>query len=102
MQNEVGIIVSKFLEIECLGVKYFKSICKEPERENIKEILNLTSYFLSFVIEEDNQMLMVEVIKEELKLVPYCFKKDKILGLDGCPMEFFIHSLTKLIIVVRF
>jgi hypothetical protein len=38
-------------------------------RENIKKVINLTSYFHGFVNEEINEEIMEEVSKEKLKVV---------------------------------
>jgi hypothetical protein len=46
--------------------------------------------FPRFVEEEDNRTLMEEVIEEELKEVLHSFQKDKIPGLDGWSMDFFV------------
>jgi hypothetical protein len=43
--------------------------------------MKLTTHFPRFVIEEDNQMLMEEVSKEQLKIVLASFKIDKSQGL---------------------
>jgi hypothetical protein len=40
--------------------------------------------------EEDNKALMEEVSEDELKEVLHSFQKDKILGLDGWSMDFFV------------
>jgi hypothetical protein len=46
--------------------------------------------FPKFVEEEDNEMFMVEVTKGELTEVLHSFQRDKILGLDGWPIEFYL------------
>ena len=43
-----------------------------------------------FVEEEDNISLMEEVTKEELKVSLHSFHKDKIHGMDGWTIEFFL------------
>jgi hypothetical protein len=50
-----------------MGVTHFQSIYKEPNRQNIAEILKISSFYPSFVIEEENQLQMEIVSKEELK-----------------------------------
>jgi len=42
---------------------------------------------------EDNEMLMAEVSKEELKGILHSFQKDKILGPNGWTIEFFLVFL---------
>jgi hypothetical protein len=51
---------------------------------------SLAQLFPGFVEEEDNRSLMEEVSKEELKEALHSFQKEKILGLDGWPIEFFL------------
>eukprot|EP01018_Ginkgo_biloba_P028285 Gb_00400 [translate_table: standard] len=77
MQKEEGETVRSFPDLAPMGVNHFKSIYKELERANIAEILKLTSFFPSFLSEEDNELMMEEVSKEELKTVIASFKKDK-------------------------
>jgi len=53
MKNE-GHIVRRCSEIVDIGISHFWSIYKEPNMANIVEIMKLTTYFTSFVFEEDN------------------------------------------------
>ena len=46
--------------------------------------------FPRFVEDEDNRTLMEEVTEEEVKEVLHSFQKDKIPGLDGWSMDFFV------------
>jgi hypothetical protein len=65
--------------------------CKKPDRENIAETMKLTSFFPIFVLEDNNQILMEEVSKDELQSILAFFKKDKSLGPKEWTMEFFIE-----------
>ena len=53
-------------------------------------------FFLKFFEEEDSNLLMEVVLKEELQVVLHSFQRDENLGLDGWPIEFFI-GLSELI-----
>jgi hypothetical protein len=44
------------------------------------------------VDQEQNDSLMVEVTKEELQKTLHNFQKDKILGSDGLPVEFYSRT----------
>jgi hypothetical protein len=74
---------SGFHDLENMGVHHFKEIFKEPDRENLGEILKVVSYFPIFVNEEENNILYRPVTKEELMFVLSTFQKDKSPGLDG-------------------
>jgi hypothetical protein len=50
--------------------------------------VRLALFFPSFVDEEDNRVLMVEVTEEQLKEVLHSFHKDKSLGPDGWTIDF--------------
>jgi hypothetical protein len=65
-----------------MRVSHFQSLYKELVRENIAEILKLTSFFPSFVSDEANALLIEEVTKEEMKVVQTSMQKDKSPGLD--------------------
>jgi hypothetical protein len=54
----------------------------------IAEIVKMTSFFPSFVNEEDNQKLMEDISKDELHLVLHTFLKNKSPGPDDLPIEF--------------
>jgi hypothetical protein len=56
-------------------------------------VIRLSNSFPSFVKEEENQGLIKEVGKEELYQTLQSFQKDKSLGPDGLPVEFFLGYL---------
>jgi hypothetical protein len=91
LQNDEGVLVGGFHEIQKLHVNHFNNIHKAPKRENIEQIHNISSLFLSFVSKKDKQMMMEEVSKEKLKYVMASFQKDKSLRLDGWFFELFIY-----------
>jgi hypothetical protein len=73
-----------------LGVQHFQHIYKEPVKENIGEIMKVVSYFPRMIEEEKNKSLFRVATKEELRRVLHTFQKDKSLGLDGWPAEFYL------------
>jgi hypothetical protein len=50
----------------------------------------MVGFFPIFVNEEDSRNLMEEVFEEELKEVLCNFQKEKIPGMDGWHVEFFL------------
>jgi hypothetical protein len=71
-------------------VEYFTNIFKAQCETSIAEILQISQLFPSFVEQEDNKDLMAEVSKGELLEVVHSFQKDKSLGPDGWPIEFYL------------
>jgi hypothetical protein len=63
------------------------------QRDSLGDIVRTTLFFPSFFGEEGNWDLMAKVTEEELKEVLHIFQKDKIHGLDGWPIEFFLDSM---------
>jgi hypothetical protein len=76
MKDGLQHTINSFPELASLGVSHFQTIYKESDRENIVDILKLTSNFPRFVLEEDNNMMVEEIPKEELKSVLASFKKE--------------------------
>jgi hypothetical protein len=54
MQKEDRCTISTFRNIVDLGVSHFKGLYKELERVNINEIVNIASFFPSYVGEDKN------------------------------------------------
>jgi hypothetical protein len=75
--------------VENVGVAHFSNIFKEPLRENMVEIIKLSTYIPRFVNIEQNGILMEEVRKEESKAILCSLQKDKIQGPYGWPMELY-------------
>jgi len=65
--REDGSKSQKFNDIAALGVSHFERLYKEQDKDNIVEIVKMTSYFPSHVDEEVNQNLMAKVTNKELK-----------------------------------
>lgn len=56
---------------------------KEPDRENIEEILKVASYFPRLVGEKENERMYREVSREELLYVLNSFNKNRSPGPNG-------------------
>ena len=50
-----------------MGKNHFHTLFKEDRTTNLDDIIKLSSYFPSFVGEENNQNLFLEVTEIELK-----------------------------------
>jgi hypothetical protein len=50
----------------------------------------MSTFFPSFVSEEDKIIIMEEVLKDELETVLHYFQNDEILGFDGWSVELFL------------
>jgi hypothetical protein len=89
IQRSDGTMATSFEDIAVVGTTHFKDIFKEEQRSSIEAILKVASLFPSFVDQEQNESLMVEFTEEELQRNLHNFQKDKILGPDGLPVEFY-------------
>jgi len=90
VQNENGERVSKFRVIATVEVCVFQIKIKESIRINIVEIVSLSSYFPRFTNEDQNLDLMAKVKKGDMEKLVDSFQKDKSLGPDGWPIEFYL------------
>ena len=52
---------------------YFEGIYKEDSRASISKVVRMTSFFPSFVEEEDNERLLEKVSKDKLQEVMHSF-----------------------------
>jgi hypothetical protein len=78
-----------FPKLADLGVKYFSHILKELEKENIREIIIMASYFPRIVDEDDNKSMYKAVSWKELLIVLNTFQKNKIPSLYGWTVKFY-------------
>jgi hypothetical protein len=67
----------------------FLDSIQEPEHLDIGNIVKVISHYPQMVNEEDNVQMMKEISFEELMFVMNSFQKEKILGPDKWPIEFF-------------
>jgi hypothetical protein len=72
-------------------VKFFEEVFKEPDRENIEEILKVESYSPRLVGEEENERMYRAVTREELICFLNSYKKYRSPGPYGWTMEFYIE-----------
>ena len=89
MDEEVQ-TVRYFNGLATLGVNYFDQIYKNPDRENILEIIKVSRFFPQLVLEEDNQETFEECSKDKLQLVMPTFKNYMCPILDGWIIEFYL------------
>jgi hypothetical protein len=90
MRDKDGVEATSFEDLARIGKDHFERIYKDDNKVNIVDIIHMTYFFLSFVLEEDNGILMEEVSKAELKDVLHRFQKDKSPSPDGWLVEFFL------------
>eukprot|EP01018_Ginkgo_biloba_P027293 Gb_33895 [translate_table: standard] len=76
--NKEGAVVSGFEDLSKVGTEHFKSTYKEDNRASIAEVIQRTSFFPSFIGEEDHESLLKEISKEEILEVLQSLQKDKI------------------------
>jgi hypothetical protein len=89
LQGQGDSPATSFEDLAQLGITHFKSLFKADPRESIADIIKSTLYFPSFVDEDVNKDLFVEVTEKELKETIQSFQKDKIPGPDRWTIEFF-------------
>jgi len=87
MKDQEGRIVSTFLGLAEMGKNHFKTLYKADQRVNIAYIVRLALFYPSFVNEQNNRDLYMEVSEAELKETFPNFQKDKSPGPDGWPIE---------------
>eukprot|EP01018_Ginkgo_biloba_P014689 Gb_05753 [translate_table: standard] len=66
-RNRGGIKVRGLKDLVASRVQHFNEIFKEPDRVDLGEIIQVTTYFPKMVGVEDNVMLYREITKEELR-----------------------------------
>jgi hypothetical protein len=85
-----GSQVSSFKDISHAGIQHFQSLFKENDGAITGEIMKVVRLFPKFFNDEMNEIMELEVTKEEIKGVLGNFKKAKTLGPDGWIVEFFL------------
>jgi len=63
MSNLNGSMARSFKDIFHLGVGHFQKIHKEEKEVTIVEVVRMSNYFPSFVIDVKNQALLEEIVK---------------------------------------
>ena len=82
--------------MDSTGVEHFKKLYKEPIQSSLAKVIRIAQVFPRFVEEEDNLALMEEISEGEIKAILQSFQKDKILGLYGWTIKFFLELLETL------
>lgn len=72
-----------------MGITHFQNLFKAPREPSIAEILRVAQFFPSFINGDKNEDLLAEISKNEMEVL-HSFQKDKIMGLDWWPIEFFM------------
>jgi hypothetical protein len=89
LKDQEGRSITSFEGLASLGKNHFQTLFKADRRVNIAEIIKVALYLPSFVDEQGNQDLFVEVTEAELKETLLSFQKDKSPGPDGWTIEFY-------------
>jgi hypothetical protein len=89
LKDQEGRTCSTFEGLANLGKNHFQTLFKADRNTNITEIIKMVLYLPSFVNEQGNQALFVEVTKDELKETIQSFQKDKSPDPEGWTIEFF-------------
>ena len=74
-----------------MGEQHFTDLFKDADCTNIEDQLKVIRLFPNFVQEEERKCFMADFTLAEIENVLKGFKKDKIPGPDGWPVEFFLH-----------
>jgi hypothetical protein len=90
LKDQAGNLETTFEGMSKLGKNYFENIFKAETQASIEEVVQVDHFFPRFVEEADNRLLMEEVPEKELLEVLHSFQKEKIPGLDGWTIEFFL------------
>ena len=74
-----------------MGVQHFSELFFDDGKTNIEAQLNVIRLFPSFIQEEDHDIFLSAFTVQEVEDVLKGLKKDKSLGPDGWPVEFYLH-----------
>ena len=89
LEDEGGNLIEDDKGIKALGVRYFNQIFKDDHQTNIESQLKVIRLFHSFIQQEETKTFTSQISLEEVEMALKYFKKDKSLGPDGWPVEFF-------------
>lgn len=73
-----------------MGTRHFSQMFRMPREATILEVIRIVRTLPRFVEEEEEEALNKTVTLEEIEVALKWFKKDKILGLDGWPIKFYL------------
>ena len=90
LKDELGTWVSDDQSLKALGIKHFKTMFEDDKMTKLESQLKVIRLFPAFISMEDKNSFSRPVsileVEKDLKL----FKKDKALGPDGWPVEFYL------------
>jgi hypothetical protein len=89
LKDQEGRSITSFEGLTNLVKNHFQTLFKEDRRVNIAKMIKVALYLPSFVSEQGNQDLFVEVTEAEVKETLLSFQKDKIHGPNGWTIECF-------------
>lgn len=90
LKNEHGKSIQTFQEMAALANSHFKGIYKAPPIATLEKVMRTAQIFPRFVDQEAELELTREVTLDEPEGTLKWIKKDKIPGLDGWTVEFYI------------
>ena len=93
LQDERGTWVSDDLSIKSLGTSYFRQIFEDDHLTNLATQLKILHLFPSFISSSEDEAFTRLVSISEVEYALKSFKKDKALGPDGWPVEFYLTFL---------
>ena len=86
----MGNCVSDDKSLKDFGIRYFRSLFEDEHLTNLEDQLKIIRLFLSFInpekIEAFTNLVTILEVEKALNL----FKKDKVPGPDGWPVEFYL------------
>ena len=85
-----GHSVSEDPELKLLGKQHFSSLFSDDKYTNIADQLRVIRIFPHMTSDEDVDYFLKPITIQEVEAVLRGFKKDKSLGPDGWPVEFFL------------
>ena len=93
LQDERGTWVSDDLSLKALGTSYFRKIFEEENETNNVAQLRILRLFPSFISASEAETFTKPVTILEVEKALKTFKKDKVPGPDGWPVEFYLTFL---------
>ena len=90
MKDDRGIKVTNFEGLYSMGVNHFKSIFAAQQGTTIAKTVKTAGLFPCFVDRNGNETLRKEVSTSEILATLHSFQKDKFLGPNGWPFEFYL------------
>ena len=91
LKDRNGDLIEDDTKLKALGVQHFSDLFSNDGKTNIEAQLNVIRLFPSFVQEEDKELFFSDFTLPEVECVLKGFKKDKSPGLNGWPVEFYLH-----------